>query len=271
MTTCCYVSAFYDIERQNWTTFSRTFSTYLERFTPFIHLFSKITEECNNMIVFIDEKHYHTLFDLIQKHNKENKNIHLIQINKQFLQQLSSWRKIQRENEIMNCENFKKLIYHRRHCPECYIPEYTMINHSKIDFINFVIDNNLSEKDVFSWVDFGFFSKDENIPERLLDLSLFDLSKITYSLINPIEEIDNDKIYTLIFAPEKIGGFFFIGNKNSMKEYQALYHNVIDLYHSIDICDDDQAIAIACYFKNKNLFSFTSNYGWHTIFKLHQK
>jgi hypothetical protein len=223
------------------------------------------------MILFIDEKHYHTLFDKIQEFNTDNNNIQLIQINEQFLQQFNSWSKISKEREIMNCENFKKLIYHRRHCPECYIPEYTMINHSKIDFVNYVIDNNLSNKDVFSWVDFGFFSNEKLIPTRLLDISLFDLSKITYSLINSIEEFDNNKIYTLITAPEKIGGFFFIGDKHAMKQYQILYHKMIDLYHSMNLCDDDQAVAIACYFKNKNLFSFTRNFGWHKVFIANQK
>ena len=261
----CYISAFYDLGRENWNSFSRSFETYKIRFLPFIDLFSKTDND--NMILFIDEKHYITMKKEIELANSK---IKLIKINKEFLEQFYSWSKINRERQIMNSENFKKLIYHRRHCPECYIPEYTMINHTKIDFINYVINNKLTDKEIFVWVDFGFFSKTELVPKKLLDTSLFDTSKITYSLINPIEEFDNNKMYTLITAPEKIGGFFFIGNKYAIQQYQILYHKMIDDYHNNDLCDDDQALAIASYFQNKNLFSFTKKFGWHTILINHQ-
>ena len=58
MNNVCYVTLYYDIGRDKWSGFTRTFEKYLKEFQPFIDLFKK--DKCGNdsMIVFIDEKHH---------------------------------------------------------------------------------------------------------------------------------------------------------------------------------------------------------------------
>ncbi len=255
---------FYDIDRTAWETFSRSFETYLVRFRPFIPLFDKTSCEQNHLIVFIDEKHLHTLSQMITiKHA-----ITLLPINKSFLENhIFCWSLLAKEKEIMNSTSYKNLILHRNHCPETRYPEYTLLNHSKIDFINYVISNNLSKLSLYAWVDFGFFSKSSLIPSTLLDVNHFDLSKINYTLINDIEDRDNDILYTLRYAPERIGGFFFLGKKDCLQVYQKLYHASLKEYQNMGICDDDQAVALHCYFKHPELFSFPWVRGWHNVFK----
>jgi GR25 family glycosyltransferase involved in LPS biosynthesis len=264
---CCYITSYFDINRSQWKTFARTFEDYLLYFQPFLPLFDK-TKTTDELIVFIDDRHIHKLDDLLT----DTHAIRLIPINESFLTQyLHCWKLLETERRIMNSPEFKALVGDRMTYPECRYPEYTLINHSKIDFIAYAINFNLSLADYFAWVDFGFFSKSENIPTTLLDLRKFDLSCINYTLINPISNQDSDVYYTLKYAPEKIGGFFFLGRRDVLLRYQTLYHDSLAEFHSMNIVDDDQALALYCYFKSPNLFAFnTSNFGWHNVFVVNQ-
>lgn len=256
---------FYDIDRSGWETFSRSFDTYLERFKPFIPLFERKSCEGSHLLVFIDERHQHTLSPLL---TERSHSITLIPINRKFLEDnIFCWSLLPRERDIMNSIAYKNLIHHRSHCPETRFPEYTLLNHSKIDFLNYVISNHLSPLSLYAWVDFGFFSTTSIIPTSLLDTSHFDITKINYTLINDIEPEDKDIFYTLRAAPEKIGGFFFIGKKDCLQVYQKLYHSSLLEYQNMGICDDDQAVALYCYFKRPELFSFPWVRGWHNVFK----
>ena len=259
----CYVTSYFDIGRSQWDKFARTFDDYLIYFKPFLSLFEKSATK-DHLLVFLDDRYISKLHDLITAQHS----ITLIPINESFLyHNLPCWKTIETERHIMNSPEFKLLVGSRIEFPECRYPEYTLINHCKIDFINYAINLNLSSFYYFAWVDFGFFSKSENIPKTLLNLQNFDLSRITYTLINPIDESDNDIYYTLKCAPEKIGGFFFLGNRDTLSQYQKLYHQSLYEFQAKNICDDDQALALYCYFKNPSLFSLEKQkLGWHKVF-----
>jgi hypothetical protein len=265
MSKLCYITAYLDINRNNWKSFNRSFDNYLQTFLPYIELFKN-----NNstplgpnldyeMIVFIDEKYYSLLLSYIST----SLPIKLIKINFDFMNNLPMWKTLEKERSIMNSDSFQKLIPHRLHFPEHSIPEYTLINHSKIDFISYVINNNLSLSPYFSWVDFGFFSKSSNIPSTFLDINKLNLNTINYTLINPLNNNDNNIYYTLNFAPEKIGGFFFFGSRSKILEFHSLYLSMLNFYQNINICDDDQALVLACYFTNPSLFTLHNLGAWH--------
>jgi hypothetical protein len=263
-----YITAFIDINRTNWSQFTRSFEDYYKSFEPFFKLFDSRTCESDNMIVFIDQKHYSFL------HKKMIElpyitNIILIPIT---TDDLPKWKYIEREFEIMNDINFISKLGERTHFPEHNYPEYTLINHSKIDLICLAIEKYEKKNQYFSWVDFGYFSKEQNIPIRLLDINKLDKDRINYSLINPIEKQDFDINYTLMNAPEVVGGFWFFGPKDAMISYQKLYMDVFLEFQNNCIADDDQHLVLQCYHKNPNLFSFVKHiYGWHKILKLYQK
>jgi hypothetical protein len=218
------------------------------------------------MYVFIDTKHLSKL----QEITKECKNIKLIELNKDFLNKIHAWTTIDREKEIMEDEQFQQKLYNRRqfNYPEHNIPEYSIINHCKIDFVSYV--SNLDETvhfNAFAWVDFGFFNLSSNIPNELLNLSNFNLDKINFSLINNIDNNDKNTDFTLAYAPEKIGGFFFLGTKDVLRKYQQLYHDTLHIFqHNLNIADDDQHLALQCYFDKPELFSFKHIGKWHATF-----
>lgn len=253
----CYVTAYLDIGRNKWTNgFERTNEAYMDYFEPYIELFDK-DETGSVLVVYIDERHIgNDLFKRI------GKNIVLIPITEKFMEENSVlWRRLERETEIMSMEKYRMIISHRIHHPEHSVPTYSIINHCKVDFIGHTIKN--FDYEYYCWVDFGYFSKKSNIPSKLMDVSKLECDKINYTLLNPIEERDRDVIYTLQYAPEKIGGFFFFGGKDVMLEYQELYHNVHLWLQQNEVVDDDQHVALQCYFNRPHLFKLHHLGGWH--------
>ena len=65
MNNLCIVTAYIDINRDNWEHFQRTTNDYIVGFKPYLNF----TEE---MIVFIDEKHYSHIQNLINESGKQN-------------------------------------------------------------------------------------------------------------------------------------------------------------------------------------------------------
>lgn len=260
----CYVTAFLDIQRENWSTFSRTFDDYFKSFTPHIDMFRKLANsekgsDLYHLAVFIDKKYS----PRVREYTGELKNVTIIDIDEDYMQQNSTlWQRLPRETQIMQSYFYKGLVSHRPEFPENNNPRYTLINHAKIDFINLAMRLSIPSE-FFCWVDFGYFSREENIPENPLDVKLFDKDRINYTLINPVTPEDSNTFYTLQNAPEKIGGFFFFGRRDVMAEYQNLYHTVHKVYQNIGIVDDDQHIALQCYFVNPTLFALHHAGGWH--------
>lgn len=270
----CYVTAYYDIGRESWPYFSRTFDDYLAHFKPYIKLFDKSISDNDEMFVFIDERYYNTLQTLINESSETHTNITLISLTKELLNELPIWKTLSKEQEILNDKSFKILLGDRANYnyPETLYAEYTLINHCKIDFVSRVIDKKLSKADFYCWTDFGFFANPANIPDKLLDIEKFNVNTINYTLINNIMNIDADFRYVLRYAPETIGGFFFLGHKDKIKDYQSLYHFILkECQEVLRIADDDQHLALRCYFACPDIFSFGEVMGWHKVYIKNQK
>jgi SAM-dependent methyltransferase len=255
----CYVTAFYDIDRDKWATFKRTFDEYFNAFTPLVDMFKNINSTNYELVIYIDKKHSKRVIDYCEN----IKNIKLIEINDDFLNKNSIlWQRLKREKEIMESNVYKNMISHRLHFPENINPYYTLINHAKIDFVVYTL-KNITDSEYLCWVDFGYFSNRENISKYPINIKLLANNKINYTLINQITNEDKDIFYTLRSAPEKIGGFFFYGNRKKLIEYQTLYHNIHEYFQTNNICDDDQHIVLQCYFNNPELFQLHYLGEWH--------
>lgn len=271
----CYVTMFFDIGRDKWkNVFTRTFTQYLKEFEPFIPLFNKKTCKDDLLVVFIDKKWESMLFEKINLYKIDDNsfNIKVVGIDNNFMNFLPMWNTLKREDEVMHSQYFKSIIADRYIYPEHTYPEYTLINHCKIDLICALIESKKINYDYYCWVDFGFFKLKENIPDNLLDINLFNLQTINYSLINQIDELDKNVYYTLKRAPEKVGGYFFLGHKNKLKEFQKLYHEILNYFqNTLNIVDDDQHLVLQCYFKNPSLFTMHYLGKWHTILREYQQ
>jgi hypothetical protein len=264
----CYVSAFLDIQRDTWKNFGRSFNTYLEHFSPLYEMFKAsdmFTQKDINkniLVLFLDEKRlleYQTRFPIVDA----PRNIHVIPINEDFMFKNSVlWSRIERERCVLESEKYKKEFQNRLSYPENSNEKYTLINHAKIDFLC-TASKIFKEYDNFCWVDFGYFQNKDRIPKSFLDITKFPKDKITYTLIDRLDENDKNVMYTMHNAPERIGGFFFFGNRYAIHEYQKLYHYIHEWFQNNDLVDDDQHLALRCYYNKPELFNLVYCGGWH--------
>jgi len=274
-TSICYVTMFLDIGRADWkNVFTRTFNQYLKDFEPFIPLFNKKTCNDDLLFVFIDKKWENKLKEKINSYTIDgNKfNIIILAIDDDFMNLLPMWKTLSKERQIMNSIDFKNTVGWRHVYPEHIFPEYTLINHCKIDIICSLIKSKKIKHKYYCWVDFGFFKLEKNIPKKLLDINKFNLETVNYTLLNHIDDRDKDILYTLHCAPEKVGGFFFFGRDDKLKEYQKLYHEILHYFqNTLNIADDDQHLVLQCYFRNPSLFTMHYLGEWHSVLEKYQK
>lgn len=263
----CYITCFYDIGRDKWNNkFKRDFNTYIESFEIYLKLFSH--EELNKyskikdisinyeLIVYLDEIRLNTFFN---KYNISNTNIKVIPINQHFMNKnIWAWKQLDRETAIMESDLFKSLLSNKLEIhPENIYPEYTLINHAKVDFIKYTIDNKLTNCNYICWIDFGYLAKKIYHPYKLLDPFKLNLEKINYTKVNNIININIKNPYiNLINCPDYISGGFFFGRIDILSKYIELYHKTLKLYHSSWLCDDDQAIITYMELLYPDLFEF---------------
>lgn len=263
MNNVTLVTMFYDIGRSSWDKrFTRKVDEYFEAFKTFLN-YDYV------MIVFIDDRYIDKLSIIVG----DNKNVTLIPINESWLKLNSlSWSKLDKERDIMNSDSYKNLVSHRiaANYPENTIPEYTILTHSKIDIVNYVIDSNLSNSQYLAWVDFGYFhhkTSEDFLPNGVLDLNKFNLDKINLCLINPIDDNDVNLQYTLQVAPEKIGAYFFFGSKEKLKEFHTQCHLMLDEFQKNNIADDEQCLWLYILLSKPHLFQCYVFGAWHRALK----
>lgn len=255
-----YITAFLDIGRGDWGRFKRTPEDYFRFFQPLLDMFLKNPDNDYNLIVYLDKKFLYLLpANLLP-------NIHIIEIDEEIMNTISPlWRRLPREKEILDSDIYKNTFSHRLQFPENSNPKYTLINHVKVDFIYHAI-HRFPERDneaYYCWVDFGYFQDVSRIPKNFIDLNLIDKEKVNYTLINPLDNNDTDIMYTMNNAPERIGGFFFLGSGKVLIKYRELYHQVHEWFQNNNLVDDDQHLALRCYFLNPELFYLHNLGGWH--------
>jgi hypothetical protein len=251
------VSAFYDIGRASWNILQRSVDVYIEVFEHYRHLPYPI-------ILFMDDRYLDKIPAWPQ--------LTIIPINRQWLErEIWAWQQLERERSIMETESFKEIVRYRTLIPrsdseyinpkpglvpEAYIPEYTVINHAKIDFVGHAVQNGLVTTQWVAWSDFGYFCCTENldIPIRPINFQHFKADKVTYGLLNKLNDQDFDVKNTLTFAPIRIAGAFFIATPDIMLVYQALYHSQVQEFQNMGIADDDQHLVLRCIYASSNLF-----------------
>jgi hypothetical protein len=244
----CIITAYLDL------------SAFIKSKTPSIYLnyFSNLLEIKNDIIVFYDEKIELELNELIKRKNK--KNISLIKINIKFLiDNIYAWKFLDKAKNVMTSDYFNDLKT-KRPCrgttPEVNCIEYNLINYSKLDFINYIIDNKLSNHEYYSWVDFGLLREKKFIPEDLIynPLECFSDNEALHIIADRNIESrwkpTTDWNFEFLYFWEKLAGGHFFSHKKNFKLIQQKFHEECEIMFSHNIIDDDQPV----FFILKNKF-----------------
>jgi len=260
------VTFFFDINRHEWSRFTRPITQYFDSFDNYLKYNHK-------MIAYVDSRHIDRI--VRQKESLCANNVNIIAIDEQWLEKnIFAWSKLQKEREIMARNDYKNLLSARVHIqyPENTKPEYTILTHSKIDFVNYTIEKNISDTEYYMWSDFGLLDSmtdtSEHYPTGPLSLNKFNKNTINLNCMNPIDNMDRDVTYTLINAPEKLMGGTFFGNTKNLKQFQQLYHKHLEIFQANNIADDEQHIFLRCYFDRPELFTVNCMHGkWRMCLK----
>ncbi|XP_052075472.1 protein HtrL-like [Mytilus californianus] len=256
------VSVLYDINREEWKSFQRSFKEYLGYFTNILKLKTKLVLFCDSSTL------------LLLKYNSEylaHKNIHTIVIPFSQLEYAKYRNKIE---ETLSSEEFKKDNKMLDH-PEAYSADYIILMSNKLSFMKEAVEKDPFHTSHFFWIDAGYGHGNRTFfptatkywePKNLLKLK----NKITY--IKLYENPDAFKGYELEIYKEQaapvLNGAFFGGDKEAIIEYYHLYDSVFKEYlFTHNIVDDDQNIGIFCYYRRSDLFNLVFG-DWNDVMKL---
>ena len=266
MNEATLVTAFFDLDRSKWSSpmFRRPNDVYFEAF-------SRLIRQDYPMVIYVDDRHLNKVTDLI-KANSGSCIKKVIPISEQWMiDNLWTWSRLSRESEIMESVYYRALIPQRiaLDYPENVNPRYTILTHSKIDFLCHASeDYKYTEDQALFWVDFGYLS-DTAVsggftPKRKLSKANLLVDKVNLCCLNShfIEE-DFDPIYTLKNAPEKLTAGFFGGEVKALKKFQEVSHECLVKMQEIGIADDEQALWLTCIKAMPSLFAIHMFPGWH--------
>jgi hypothetical protein len=143
------VTAFYDIDRANWISHSRSTEEYFR-------CFKLLCQLKNNIIVFTQKK-YEIIFNEIQLEIKNN--LYIFYDDDIINDSIYMDKIIQVQNNINYIKGIKN-----RNCPEYWNAQYVLINFLKSQFCINAIEKFENIDDIVAWVDFGYVKKESQIP-----------------------------------------------------------------------------------------------------------
>ena len=246
-----FVTAFKDIGRINWKKYSKSNDEYFNNFYNLakninykliVYVETYIKNELqekysfNNNIIFKDFNEVEDTF--FNKYMRAEKII------------MSSWIY---QNKIPESRKFKN--------PEHVYSEYTLINHSKINFVSYTKKTNPNYL-FYAWIDFGY-SRDinmngkctpfiENIPANIKFSKL--PKKIIYHTLKPPPKNRVHPNQMLASEEVYLTGSSYIVDNSLVEKFEVMHEYKILKWQLNYIADDDQSLVLQIYFDNPDLF-----------------
>lgn len=249
-----FVSAFKDIGRTNWNSeFCRTTESYIELFG---NLIQHIKYE---LIVFLEPnilKQVQSRYGELLKTLNNIVFLNLQDVNTFFNKYL------EQERKVMYSSVYQEKVKSNNKIPEHWCPEYNLVNHSKINFVNRA-KKLYPNYTYYSWLDFGSIRNVDNVP-RNMDLTK--LSKhITYLALE--KEIKNvDANYMLTKNEVYLAGSQYIVHTDLVEKFEEIYEQQLVEWYKNFICDDDQNLVLQLYLKYSELFCLKYSNTWFSLF-----
>ncbi|XP_061186233.1 protein HtrL-like [Saccostrea echinata] len=250
-----FVTALYDIGRENWTHFQRSFDEYLSYFRNVLRLNVK-------MIIYSNES--------VQKVVLDERKIldHKTQTYMLKFTDLEFYRYRQHIGHVLVSPEFRNSNEMLNH-PEAFSVKYLILMNNKVSFLSDAVRKNPFNSTHFFWIDAGYghgddLTKWKNFQPRIL---LSKRNKITYIELNdPALYKDINDLHKVQMAPAFCGGFFG-GDAGAILKYEKLYKKTFRKLLTENIVDDDQNVAFQCYVENPSLFENIRGH-WFDAFKL---
>jgi hypothetical protein len=235
-----FVTAFRDIGRGSWKHYQRPNSEYI------------------NYFLLMAENIKHPLIVYLEKPLLEDLEVRLVHKKNIIFKPIDSVKTfydthIEKERTIMNSGTYTSLVPERRRInPEHCVPEYTLMMHSKVNFLAAARAQYFCDYGYFAWIDFGHVRELGTIPGVINKNLLGD--KIIYRISNlppalrPTAKmmLASDKIY--------LSGSSFVVPSELVLRFEELWSKKLDEFQTTGVCDDDQNLALQLYYDDPSMF-----------------
>ena len=249
----CFVTAFKELKR------SGSFST-----DGYIHNFLKLANYIEyDLFVYAEKPIIEKIFTVQKTFPTNITFMSMENVTDAFI-----YKYFERDSKILKSEQYLKLIpEYRNHLPEHNDIGYNLINHSKINFIQYT-QSLKSNYTFYSWIDFGRFNENTNNIPSDVDIKKLPDTKLVFQCphgpwfskdrIMPNDMLQQNTIFIL--------GASFVIPATMITTVHKLYEDKILELYSDNITDDDQSIWIQLFWDNPNIFLIINDDMFYNMF-----
>jgi len=266
--TILFVTAFKDINRKDWSDLSKSNELYFQEYKNLIENLDY------GLITYAEGEIYEKIRDI----SKPYPNVTVINT-KEFPhnENLITFydKNLESERTIMASEIYKKKVSEdRQKQPEHCHPEYTLINHSKVNYVAYT-KKLYPTYEYYSWLDFGCIRRTIYDVPKNIDFRKLALTKPSIYYLS-LEKLPQKKVSAdtmLLSHSIYIAGSQFIVHTELVETFETLYDSKLEEWKKNIVADDDQNLVLQLYFGHPNLFTLFSNYSeyhlymWFTLFR----
>ena len=234
MNSVIFITAFKDIHRGEWQTYTRSTQQYLDYFKILIKNHIRLILFAEENIIDFVKKEYN--FEFVYPYDEKN----------------TYFNRLEKHKTILDSDLMEEIRKTTRIRPELVIPEYNLVNYNKLIFLQRA-KNMFPHYTHYAWIDFGHCRSEENVFTNF-DWNRLPNDKIVFGADLYEKEIPDP--ITMIYKDTNTvikGSLFFVPN-NMVEWFNSALENEINYYESLTILDNDQALYKQIYKKNENKF-----------------
>ncbi|HIW07557.1 MAG TPA: hypothetical protein H9889_09585 [Candidatus Ignatzschineria merdigallinarum] len=252
------VTAFFDIGRGSWKEKGKSYGRGTD---IYFRYFKQLAVLENKMVIF-------TSREFVEKIKKIRGNkpttVITIDFERKFKRLLSKLAIIQQSSEFQNLIHPENLGN-----PECWSPEYLLINNLKYYFINEAIKLGINAS-LIAWIDFGYFREKSALAGVMNWYHPFSAGKMHLFTICDdfvFKDTQNSVQRALDNKPVIIGGAM-IADVDTWQRFYVIASKIQQKYMNKKIVDDDQGVLLLAVTENPELFKlhYLGKDNWFYLF-----
>jgi len=246
------VTALYDLKRDSWDGFNRKFQQYKDWMKNILTFNSP-------MVIYVDPSDVKFVSECRRGKEEITKIIPLP------FEQLNTYIKYgSRIKEVMASDKFLMDQTVPDH-PQIKFPEYNILMHEKVQFVNKAASINYFGTDYFMWLDAGVYhmnNRQDLIGKNFPFVNL-DQEKMYFIHLEEPKESDLDLETFYKGHNVRIIGTSWMGHRKSIGIFTNEYEKLIEESLQNELMDQDQSFLTICYLRNKNICQSSPGY-WNS-------
>ena len=249
-----FVTAFKELGRERWTYYARRTDEYFEYFANLVRTLP------HPLAVFIEDGLRARAQAVIDAAAASDR----VTVSDYGSVDSFLVKYLERERAVMAAPEFRQLVARRIDCPETHNPEYTLVNHSKINFVR-AAQTAQPDFDFYAWVDFGM-CRGANSAVPRLDIDRLP-DRITYNTI-AVPEQRQSELQLLNSGAVFLTGDSFIVPAARVAAFEAAWEAKLVDWQARGLADDDQALVVQLFYDEPSQFALTVSGRWFMHYQL---